>query len=267
MRPVRCPIWTDCRLRRRRPTLDIGRMRIDKWKADGESKRQAQSNADSLQRNLTSALPALIDAVRSAPQDLSAGFKLYRNLNALYDVCESLTESAGAFGPKGDYEALARQLETVDTVRRDLGDALEQMTSSTQSELNQLRSQVRALPTDRCCCAAGGASQEGCRGRHRAGQEDRAQEKDSGHRCVQTHREHGRIASQTLIAGWATRTLKRASLRLGTFRPCLGSISAGSAAGTVGLVRMERDCRYGRRSRVTPGSSRKVVAGSESIYH
>lgn len=124
--------------------LDIGRIRIDKWKADGDSKRQAQSNADSLQRNLTSALPGLIDAVRTAPQDLSAGFKLYRNLNAVYNVFESLTESAGAFGPKGDYEELARQLETVDTVRRDLGDALEQMTSSTQSELNQLRSQVRA---------------------------------------------------------------------------------------------------------------------------
>src|ERR1035437_1928327 len=53
-------------------TLDLGRLRIDKWKADGESKRQAQANADSAQRNLTSALPGLIDAVRSAPQDLSA---------------------------------------------------------------------------------------------------------------------------------------------------------------------------------------------------
>ena len=124
-------------------TLDLGRLRIDKWKADGESKRQAQANADSAQRNLTSALPGLIDAVRSAPQDLSAEFKLYRNLNALYDVFASLTEATGAFGPKSDYEALAQQLETIDSVRRSLGDALEQLTSSTQSELNQLRSQVR----------------------------------------------------------------------------------------------------------------------------
>ena len=124
--------------------LDLGHMRIEKWKADGESKRQAQANADSIQRNLTAALPGLIDAVRSAPQDLSAEFKLYRNLNALYDVLASLTESAGAFGPKGDYEALAAQLQVMDSVRRDLGDALERLTSSTQSELNQLRMQVRA---------------------------------------------------------------------------------------------------------------------------
>ena len=125
-------------------TLDLGRMRIDKWKADGQSKRQAQANADSVQRNLRSALPALIDAVRSAPQDLTVEFKLYRNLNALYDVFASLTEASGAFGPRGDYEALARQLETIDSVRRSLGDALEQLTSSTQSEVNQLRAQVRA---------------------------------------------------------------------------------------------------------------------------
>jgi hypothetical protein len=125
-------------------TLDLGHLRIDKWKADANSKQQAQANADSIQRNLTSALPVLIDAVRSAPQDLNAEFKLYRNLNALYDVFAFLTEVTGAFGPKGDYEALAQQLETFDSVRRNLGDALEQLTSSTQSEVVQLRTQVRA---------------------------------------------------------------------------------------------------------------------------
>src|ERR1035437_7662373 len=124
-------------------TLDLFRSRIDKWKADGESKRQAQANADSAQRNLASALPGLIDAVRSAPHDLSAEYKLYRNLNALYDVFASLTEATGAFGPKDDYQALGQQLETIDSVRRKFGDALEQLTSSTQAELSQLRIQIR----------------------------------------------------------------------------------------------------------------------------
>ena len=134
--------------------LDLGRLRIDKWKADGDSKRQAQANADSIQRNLTSALPGLIDAVRSAPQDLGAEFKLYRNLNALYDVFVSLTEATGAFGPKADYEALAQQLETIDSVRRDLGNAVEQLTSSTQSELNQLRNQIRTYQQTAAAAAA-----------------------------------------------------------------------------------------------------------------
>jgi len=122
---------------------DLTYMRIEKWKADTDSKRQAQSNADSIQRNLTSALPGLIDKVRSAPQDVAAEFKLYRNLNALYDVLASLTESTGAFGAKSDYDA--QQLDVIDSVRRDLGNALENLTASTQSELAQLRTKVRTL--------------------------------------------------------------------------------------------------------------------------
>jgi hypothetical protein len=125
--------------------LDLAHVRIEKWKADSGSKQQAQGNADSVQRNLTTALPALIDNVRSAPQDVNAQFKLYRNLNALYDVFASLTESTGAFGPRSDYDALARQLGEIDSVRRNLGDELEKLTSSTQLELNQLRTQVRTL--------------------------------------------------------------------------------------------------------------------------
>ena len=134
-------------------TLNLGRLRIDKWKADGESKRQAQGNADSIQRNLASALPGLIEAVRSAPQDVSAEFKLYRNLNALYDVLASLTEAAGAFGPRSDYEALAQQLDTIDSVRRNLGDVLEQLTSSTQAELSRLRVQIRTYQQNAAAAA------------------------------------------------------------------------------------------------------------------
>ncbi len=134
--------------------LDLGHLRIDKWKTDGESKRQSEANADSVQRNLTSALPGLIDAVRAAPQDLNAEFKLYRNLNVLYDVFASLTEATGAFGPRGDYEALAQQLETIDSVRRNLADSLERLTSSTQSQVVQLQNQLRTYQQAAAAAAA-----------------------------------------------------------------------------------------------------------------
>jgi hypothetical protein len=125
--------------------LDLGRMRIEKWKTDSDTKHEAQSNADSIQRNLSSALPGLISDVRSAPQNLGAEFKLYRNLNVLYDVFASVTETAGAFGPRSDYEALAQQLAVIDSVRRDLANALEILTASSQSELDHLRTEVRTL--------------------------------------------------------------------------------------------------------------------------
>jgi hypothetical protein len=132
----------------------ISRIRIEKWKADHSSKQQALANADSIQRNLTSALPGMIDGVRSAPQDLAMEFKLYRNINALYDVMSSLTESTGAFGAKSDYDALAKQVDVIDSVRRNLGDVVEGLASSTQSELGQLRVQLRAAQQAAAAAAA-----------------------------------------------------------------------------------------------------------------
>src|SRR3954468_9733335 len=102
--------------------LDISKLRIEKWKADSGDKQQAQANADSVQRNLTAALPGMTAAVRNTPQDLAANFKLYRNLNALYDVMKTLTEGAAALGPKQDYQTLAQYADAIDGYRRSLAD-------------------------------------------------------------------------------------------------------------------------------------------------
>lgn len=123
----------------------LGRLRIDKWKTNSEQKQQAQANAESLQRNLSYAIPELTGKIRQAPQDLSANFKLYRNLNALYDVLANVAESAGAFGPKDQYEALAQPTASIDEVRRSLGDRLDQLTAAKEAELNRLRAQVQAV--------------------------------------------------------------------------------------------------------------------------
>ena len=102
-------------------------VRIDKWKTDSDQKQRAQANADSIVRNLTAALPSMISEVRAHPESFAANFKLYRNLSALYDVLLPLTESAGAFGPKGEYETLSSQLQRWDDIRRDYGDFMAQL--------------------------------------------------------------------------------------------------------------------------------------------
>jgi hypothetical protein len=123
---------------------ELSRLRIDKWKTDSGVKQQSQANVDSLQRNLANALPELENKVRQAPQDMPANFKLYRNLNALYDVYASVAESAGAFGPKDQYESLAHQAGTFDQVRRAIADRLEQLAVAKEMELARLRNQTRA---------------------------------------------------------------------------------------------------------------------------
>ena len=123
--------------------LQLARLRIDKWKTEGDVKREAQQNSDALQRNLTSAMPQLISTVRSNPNDVAANFKLYRNLNVVYEYFSHLAEGAGAFGKKEEYQPLTRQVEDMEGVRRSLADRLEVMTAQVSSELQRLRQQVR----------------------------------------------------------------------------------------------------------------------------
>jgi Skp family chaperone for outer membrane proteins len=126
-------------------SADLDRVRIEKWKTDSEYKRQSLSNLDSLRRNLQDALPAMVGQVRQAPEDLSATFKLYRNLGALYDVLSSVAESAGAFGSKDEYQSLANDASLLDRARRALADRLENLASARDKEVANLRDQVRAL--------------------------------------------------------------------------------------------------------------------------
>jgi hypothetical protein len=124
--------------------LDLARLRIDKWKTEGSIKDQSQANADSLSRNMSAALPTLIAGVRAAPQNLAANFKLYRNLNALYDVFEGLAESAGAFGSKQEFEALSRHVQDLDTLRRAFGDYVESLAAAKDVELARAKAPAPA---------------------------------------------------------------------------------------------------------------------------
>jgi hypothetical protein len=125
-------------------SADLSRLRINKWKGPSEAKQQSEANRQSILRNLGSALPGMIAGVRNNPDDVAAGFKLYRNLDALYDVLSSVAESAGAFGPKDDYQSLANDVNSVDQIRRDMADRVETLASSKETELARLRTEVRA---------------------------------------------------------------------------------------------------------------------------
>ena len=114
---------------------DVGKLRIDRWKTDSGTKQQAAENAASIQRNITAALPELMNAVRSSPQSLAANFKLYRNLNALYDVVAGLGESVGAFGKREEFEVIAPHVAALDDARRSYADFVQQMSASADNRI------------------------------------------------------------------------------------------------------------------------------------
>lgn len=124
---------------------DLAKLRIDRWKADSGYKRQILSNVDSIKRNLQSALPEIVTQLQNSPEDLGATFKLYRNLDALYDVMTSVAESAGAFGSKDEFQSLSNDLSAFERCRRELGGRLESLTTSKEAELSQLRTQIKTL--------------------------------------------------------------------------------------------------------------------------
>jgi hypothetical protein len=114
---------------------DLGKLRSEKWKADSSTKQQAQQNVTSIQRNITAALPELINGVRTAPQSLAASFKLYRNLNALYEVLSGLAESTGAFGKRDEYDSLAAHVGALDDLRRSFADYLQQASTNADTRI------------------------------------------------------------------------------------------------------------------------------------
>jgi hypothetical protein len=124
---------------------DLGESRIERWKTDSSTKRQTTANVESIQRNLQSALPDMITQLGNSPEDIAASFKLYRNLDALYDVFSSVVESAGAFGSKDEFQSLSNDLNGLERARRSLGERMQKLASAKEDELTRLRLQIKTL--------------------------------------------------------------------------------------------------------------------------
>ncbi|HVP50682.1 MAG TPA: hypothetical protein VMT05_01110 [Terriglobales bacterium] len=128
----------------RTTTADVSLLNVRKWKVSGDVKSDAETKAAAIQRNLSVALPTLLSQVQTSPNDFASNFKLYRNLGVLYDVISSLAESAGAFGPRNEFEPLASDLNRIDQARRTLGERLEALAIAKDAEIARLQDQVKA---------------------------------------------------------------------------------------------------------------------------
>jgi len=131
---------------------DLVKLRIEHWKTDNNSKKTALANVDSVQRNLQGALPGIIAGLRAAPEDLPATFKLYRNLDALYDVLGNVVELAGAFGSKDDVQTLANDLNAFEGTRKQMAERIENLSSAKEAEIVRLRGDLKtaqaAIPVE-----------------------------------------------------------------------------------------------------------------------
>jgi hypothetical protein len=118
---------------------DLSHMRIEKWKTDSGTKRQTESNVESIQRNVQTALPGMLNDLKNSPENVALTFKVYRNLDALYDVMSSVVESAGAFGSKDEFQSLSKDLGALEDSRRAFADRMDKIATAKETELGQLR--------------------------------------------------------------------------------------------------------------------------------
>jgi hypothetical protein len=119
--------------------VDLARLRVDKWKTDSGTKKQTEQDVESVTRNLQNALPGMLNELKASPENVAQTFKVYRNLDALYDVMSSVVESAGAFGSKEEFQALSRDLGALQDSRRAIADRMDRIALAKETEIGQLR--------------------------------------------------------------------------------------------------------------------------------
>jgi hypothetical protein len=101
-------------------SVDIGKLRVEKWKTDVDQKQQLQHIGDSLQKSIANAIPTLVADVQSSRGGVSASFKLYHNLNVIYENLNYLADVAGGLGKKDEFEPLAADCAALETARQNL---------------------------------------------------------------------------------------------------------------------------------------------------
>jgi hypothetical protein len=125
--------------------VDIARLKIDKWKGDSTERAQQQQVADSLHKNIAYAIPDLISDVRSSHGSVSSTFKLYHNINVVYEYLSQLTDAAAGMGKKEEFEPLNNDAAALDRARQHLSSYIEQAAASLENKVRT--AVVAATPT------------------------------------------------------------------------------------------------------------------------
>lgn len=130
-----------------RPVLNrvgesLAGLSLNRWKAPAEVRAVMQRDIDSIQRDLASTLPPLLERANTPPVAVQPLFAVYRNVDALYDVLLRVSETATLAGPQADAASVQEALTGLEAARRDLGDAVLRAADSSEQELVSLRAAV-----------------------------------------------------------------------------------------------------------------------------
>ena len=120
---------------------DISHLQIGKWKGGWKTgfttsnshKNKAGQAAQSLQRNLTGALPQLIRDAINTHGALAPTFKVYEDVSLVVQTLDSLLDIAQEYGTKREYEPLIGDYNNLARTRRTLSAYIQQRAAAVDS--------------------------------------------------------------------------------------------------------------------------------------
>lgn len=122
-------------------------LNISRWKAPGEVRQATQQNVDSIQRDLNSTLPGLLATADAAPDQVSAVFPVYRNIDALYDVLLRVLGTAMLAAPDNEISTVSNALGKLESARADLANSILSTSKNNETEVVRLRTVIQqAVP-------------------------------------------------------------------------------------------------------------------------
>lgn len=122
----------------------VGQIDVDRWKLSREWKRQLQGDAGSIQQDLSSQVPGLLQAAQASPTALGPQLSLMHNVDALYDVLVRVSTAANIAGEKNDAALLSAALQNLESARKAAADQLVSAASRQDGELAKLHAQINA---------------------------------------------------------------------------------------------------------------------------
>jgi hypothetical protein len=134
------------------PSLDVLKqalsdLTVDRWKASGVIKTEAETNVASMKRDLDATLPGLLATADAAPDSASKVLPAYRNVDALYDVLLRVTIAGRLAGAGQQSSELDQALSRVDEGRRALGDGLQDIADGQDKRLSDVRAALKVAQT------------------------------------------------------------------------------------------------------------------------
>lgn len=151
------PAWSDvngslARLEQVRAATeaDVADLSISQWRTgwrtawlrSNSRKEQAEGLASSIQRNLTQAMPGLISDSQNSRGGIGTTFKLYNNVNVVYESLESLIEITNAYGRKGESAQITADYQALGRLRQELSGYIQQTAASLEPKSGPLPKKI-----------------------------------------------------------------------------------------------------------------------------